>query len=82
MVNFNNYLKRNIAEGKNYNRSLNSRLEIIKAYYHNNMLFVLVISVLLKAFLFTIAISGALGVVVMFFNKISSNHRITGLFFY
>lgn len=81
VVNFNNYLKKNIAEGKNYNRSLYSRLEIVKAYYNNDMLLILVISVLIKMFLFFIAISGTLGIIAMFFNKTYSENRVLGLFF-
>ena len=81
IANFNSHLKKNIGEGKNYDRSVNSRLEIIKAYYYNNMLFVLVAGILIKAFLFIIAIAGVLGITTMLFNKKNSKYRIIGLFF-
>jgi 4-amino-4-deoxy-L-arabinose transferase-like glycosyltransferase len=81
IANFNRYLKKNIGEGKKYNRSIDSRLEIVKAYYNNNMLFVLVVSILLKIFLFLIAITGVLGIVIMLSNKKNSNNRFIGLFF-
>ena len=81
IANFNNHLKKNIGKGKNYDRSFDSRLEIIKAYYYNNMLFVLVAGILIKAFLFVIAIIGVLGISTMLFNKKNSNYRVVGLFF-